>query len=261
MTAVFRLSGSLDAEDPRFDVLWQRGCLGLQQDGEEVVAYFQHRVDLPIAGRWDVLPEIDYLEAYRHSLSPVRLGRLVIAPTHRRVVVCAGQRPLWLDPGRAFGTGHHETTRMALRALESLDLVGSRVLDIGSGSGILTIAADLLGASCAHGIDIDPVAVSVAEENAVMNASRATFEVGSLPLIGRTPPFDVVVGNLYAELHCNLMAHYPGVLAPGGKLLLTGILGEHSSFVIDTLPHELELLNARVDSQWVLLEIRRAMGA
>ncbi len=149
---------------------------------------------------------------------------------------------------------------MALRALESLDLVGSRVLDIGSGSGILTIAADLLGASCAHGVDTDPVAVSVAEENAVMNASRATFEVGSLPLIGCTPPFDVVVGNLYAELHCNLMPHYPGVLAPGGKLLLAGILGEHSCLVVDILPQELELLNVRVDSQWVLLEIGERLG-
>ena len=71
----------------------------------------------------------------------------------------------------------------------------------------------------------------------------------------------MVVGNLYAELHCNLMPHYPGVLALGGKLLLTGILGERSSLVIDSLPHELELLNVGVDSQWVLLEIRRAMGA
>ena len=253
MTATFRFKGSLEVDDGRTDLLWQLGCLGLHQDHDEVVAYFPDELELPFEGQWRRLPEVDYLESYRRDLKPVRLERLVIAPSHRRVLVRAGQRPLWLDPGQAFGTGHHETTRLALRALEALDLRGRRVLDVGSGSGILAIAADLLGAAVAFGVDTDPVAVEVARDNAAANLSRASFAVGTLPLDPPRAPFDVIVANLYAELHTELVAAYAQQLAAGGSLLLTGILGDLEATVVGALGRNFGRLDSLREGEWTLV--------
>lgn len=136
----FRLSGS--AEDPVSEHLWAAGCTGILEDGPDLVAYFDAPVDLPLEGTWEVADTKDWVAEYHRTLTPLAVGRLVVAPTHRQVTLGAGQRALWLDPGMAFGSGHHETTYLALSALEKIDLRGKRVLDVGAGSGILAIAAD-----------------------------------------------------------------------------------------------------------------------
>src|SRR5690606_15393732 len=127
----------------------------------------------------EAVPERDYVAEYQEGLEPVRVGRLVVAPSHRKVEAADADVIIWLDPGSAFGTGHHETTRLALDALGRLDLLGRSVLDVGSGTGLLTIAADVLGAASAYGVDVDAATIPVARENARRNLSRAKFAVGS----------------------------------------------------------------------------------
>ncbi len=253
----FRFAGHLEADPPAAAELWALGCRGMQQEGEEIVAWFDAERPLPLAGRWEDADDTDWVAAYFAGLAPVRLGTLVVAPTHADVLLTAGQKPLWLDPGMAFGTGHHETTRMALSRLERTDLTGARVVDVGAGSGILAIAADLLGAASALGVDVDPATVPVAEENARLNRSRARFELGSVDPARPEQRCDVLVANLFAELHAELAGAYAEVLRPGGVAFLTGILDDRTDLVEAALPASLRSSATDADGPWRLLALQR----
>ena len=211
------LEGALVAE------WWQQGACGVMVDGDDLIAYFPERLSTLGAGTWEEVDTTDHVAAYFAGLHPVDAGAIVVAPTHRTATLRAGQQVLWLDPGMAFGTGHHETTALALAALGRLDLAGKRVLDVGAGSGVLAIAADKLGAAEVLGIDIDPDTVPVARANAERNRSRARFEAGAFGAVdvGRA---DVLVANLQAEIFSLCWDAVAAAAAPGATLLLTGIL-------------------------------------
>lgn len=253
----FRFTGDLEADPPGAAELWAAGCRGMRQEGEEIVAWFDEERSLPVGGRWEDADDTDWVASYFAGLEPVRLATLVVAPTHAEVALTAGQKPLWLDPGMAFGTGHHETTRMALARLERAELAGARVLDVGAGSGILAIAADLLGAASALGVDVDPATVPVARENARLNRSRARFELGSVDPARADRRCGVLVANLFAELHAELASAYAAVLEPGGVAFLTGILDDRADLVVAALPASLRLLATDADGPWRLLALQR----
>ncbi len=252
----YRLPG-LTGESPEVAQLWELGCLGVVEEPDALVAYFEAEIALPLAGEWEDLPERDYVAEYQAGLDAVRVGRLVVAPSHREVKATDGAVLVWLDPGSAFGTGHHETTRMALAALTRLDLVGRTVLDVGAGTGLLAIAADALGAGRTYGVDVDAATLPVARANAARNLSRARFALGSVDLPSLPGLFDVVVANLYAELHAQLMQQYLARLLPGGRLLLTGILTRLADVVLAALPPELALEASFEDGEWTLMELTR----
>lgn len=250
--------GSL--EHPDTARLWDYGATGILEDGASVVAYFDAPLELPLAGTWEAADTTDWVAEYHRTLTPVSLGRLIVAPTHHAVTLTAGQRALWLDPGMAFGSGHHETTYLALAALERTNLRGQRVLDVGAGSGILAIAADLLGAADAEGLDIDPETVPVAAANAALNLSRAHFSVATLG--PNTAPADILVANLFAELHAELAPAYLSALEPGGQLLATGILAERGALAYDALSQVFGVVETEQRGEWLLLAARKpAAGA
>ena len=155
----------------------------------------------------------------------------------------------------AFGTGHHETTRMALEALAAENPAGKRVLDVGTGSGILAIATAMLGAE-ALGVDIDEQAVNAARENARRNQVSPEFRVGSVEVA--TPPYDLILANLYAELHAELAPAYARLLAPGGRVWITGILAERESLADEAMRAAgFNPLGRRQEGEWVLLRYRK----
>lgn len=276
----FRAPG-ITGESPEAALLWDLGCLGLQEeegiDGVAVLAYFATEFDLPLPGEWVELPDVDHVGEYLASLESVRCGTLLVSPSHRQAVLERGEGVVWLDPGTAFGTGHHETTAMALEALGGIELTGKTVLDLGSGSGLLAIGADRLGAERVYGLDIDPEAVRVARENARLNRSRARFAIGTLggaPAglpgdewsgpdrpAGRVPGlpghFDVIAANLFAELHAALFGEYASRLLPGGALVLTGILATHRALVERAKPACFSLAHEEGRGDWLLLEYWR----
>ena len=282
MACAYRLAGAApESEGALGSALWDAGASALELDGADLVATFEQRTpEVPAGGVWEDVDERDHVAAYFEGLDAVEVGELVIAPTHREVRLRAGQKVLWLDPGMAFGTGHHETTRLALAALADpgLDLRGMHVLDVGSGSGVLAIAADLLGAADARGVDVDPITLPIANANATRNRSRARFAVADFgaggdgvagdvaaapdaPLPGDRASVDVLLANLFAELHVRFMPRYAAVLAPGGVAYLTGILDGRETLVADAVPPALRLRERRRDGEWWLLVLERSEAA
>lgn len=258
----YRVPG-LTGESPELVALWDLGCLGIQEeegiDEVAVLAYFDEPPEgpMPVQGEWTELPDVDYVARYQAGLQPVRVGPVVVAPSHARVELGSGETVIWLDPGAAFGTGHHETTSLALEALAARDLRGGAVLDLGAGSGLLAIAADRLGAERVYGLDLDGATVRVARENALRNRSRARFAAGTLgqgPVPGLPGHFDVIVANLYAELHAQLLPCYVERLVPGGTLLLTGILVAKRRLVEEAATAGVRLVGEARSGDWLLLE-------
>jgi ribosomal protein L11 methyltransferase len=210
------------------------------------------------------IEEQDWAEAWKEHYRPIPIGRrLLIQPAW--LSPPAGQRiPLVLDPGMAFGTGAHPSTQLVLAILEDVLRPGQTVLDLGCGSGILSVAAARLGAASTLALDIDPQAVHIARENIRRNGVAATVDVerGSLEALQhRTPPFqaDVILANILAPTLEQLITDGLGeVLAPAGRLVLSGIL-EHQteSLATHAARFGLDRVEVRAIADWRALVLTR----
>jgi ribosomal protein L11 methyltransferase len=215
--------------------------------------------------RTRIVEEADWADAWKAYFPVMRVGRrLVIRPTWRRHRPAPDDVVLALDPGMAFGTGLHPTTRLCLAGIEALAdrgvLAGARVLDVGCGSGILAIAALKLGAASALGLDTDPIAIEATTANARRNAlvRRVRVREGSLP--SDEGPFDVVLANLIAGLLVPLAAGLARETRPGGQLLASGIFVDREGDVRDAFEAAgLAVMGRTAEGDWVALEaVRRA---
>ncbi|AAR33779.1 50S ribosomal protein L11 methyltransferase [Geobacter sulfurreducens] len=197
----------------------------------------------------------DWATGWRQHFVPTRIGRhLVIKPTWEPFAPEPGDQVIELDPGMAFGTGTHPTTRLCLEALETLGRP-DRVLDVGTGSGILAIAAVRLGARQVIGTDIDPDAVIVAGENCALNGVEVELVTTPLALIpGR---FDVVLANILAEDLVRMAGDLAAKVAAGGHLILSGILTEREAFVVEGFGRSgLALVAVSREGEWSCLVYR-----
>jgi ribosomal protein L11 methyltransferase len=209
------------------------------------------------------VPEAEWAEAWKRHFPVLRLGRrLVIRPTWRRHRPAPDEVVVALDPGLAFGTGLHPTTRLCLIGLERLAdtgrLVSASVLDVGCGSGILGITAARFGASRVVGLDVDPIAIEATLANARRNRLRRRIEarLGSLPTPGG--PFDVVLANLIAGLLVNLAAELLAATRPGGRLLASGIYVDREPEVRRALAAAgFHLLDRDEEGDWVAVTAER----
>lgn len=196
----------------------------------------------------------EWEESWKEHFPVLRLGkRLVIAPPWSEVSPTPGQVVVFLDPGLAFGTGHHPTTRRCLLELEHRVKPGTRVLDVGCGSGILGIAAAKLGAAEVVGLDTDQAAVRATRANEQLNAVGRVVKAhrGTLPQ-SDLGVFDLVLGNLSAKALTNLAPHFRGVLATQGVLIGSGLLEERRDEVVAALVAAgLALLEESHDEEWV----------
>jgi len=181
------------------------------------------------------VPDEDWARRSQADLQPVTIGRLTISP---RVTASLAPGPavIVITPSMGFGTGHHATTRLCLAALQTLDLSQLSVLDVGTGSGILAIAADRLGAARALGIDHDPDAVQAARENLALNstARRVSFAVADLRTTS-LPRAGVVTANLTGALLIESAADLLGAVDAGGTLIVSGLLAGERDEVVRAL--------------------------
>lgn len=264
--------------------LWELGASGIEERdastmnapdaGESLtlVASFLDEADAhvaaeAIADRWSAhvcFVEGDgWREAYKTYFKATRIGsRLVVRPPWEAYAARDGDVVLTLDPGMAFGTGTHETTRLVLSALEEHVRVGIDVLDVGCGSGILAIAALLLGARSALAIDVDAEAVRVATENCAINgvAERCEVErasdVPGEPLAhGRRYP--LVLANIETRVLVPAASALIASLQPEGVLILSGILAPERDRVLAAYA-SLQVLAVRELGDWIAIVLRRA---
>jgi ribosomal protein L11 methyltransferase len=205
----------------------------------------------------------DWADAWKAFFPVMRIGRrLVIRPTWREHSPAVDDVVLALDPGMAFGTGLHPTTRLCLAALERVAddgrLDGERVLDVGCGSGILAIAALKLGGATALGVDTDPIAVEATAANAARNDldDRVVARHGSLP--SGESPFDVVLANLVAGVLIPLASALEVEVRPGGTLVASGIFIDREADVTAAFEAAgLAVATRSSEGDWVALELRR----
>jgi ribosomal protein L11 methyltransferase len=177
------------------------------------------------------LADADWRDSYKAHFHAWQFGRLHWVPVWEKTsfVLAAGDAVLWLDPGLAFGTGNHETTRLCVERLVALAAKPGgrgRVVDAGCGSGILALSAALLGFPLVTGFDNDPEAVRVSEENAVLNnlGGRVRFSTDDLTSGLAGVQADVLLANIQADVLMRFASGLVGAVAPGGALVLSGIL-------------------------------------
>lgn len=221
-----------------------------EQSPTEAVAYLAARLDQePIPYRVDTgaVKEEEWSTAWKDYYHPTPIGkRLVVCPTWEEYAPKEDELVMRLDPGMAFGTGTHHTTRLCAGMLEEVITPGCRVLDMGTGSGILSIAALLLGAGEAVGVDIDPVAARTAGENAALNGfgpERFTPVCGDLVhdrnLSERLGGgFDVIAANIVADVIIALAPAFPRHLKPGGTAVCSGVILPRRDEVIAALERQ-----------------------
>ncbi len=238
-------------EQPLWDQMLVTGLFEDDVDSENLTLLLQSS-GFQLVGV-ETLSDRPWERAWLDRFKPMSFGqRLWICPTgydldeNDRTVI-------HLDPGLAFGTGTHETTRLCLNFLDGLDVRGLSVIDYGCGSGILGIAAALLGAESVTGIDNDPQALTSTQDNANRNRVEvATF----LPGVSLEPA-DLILANILAQPLVELSAMLISLLKPGGNLVLSGIMSSQANWVIGAYEPSLRLVDHSEENGWVRLHWNR----
>lgn len=234
--------------------LWELGATGLEErdqttivrepdpSGTVVIAAFPDEASAryalrEIRGEYEAdiiyVPQQDWATEWRRGFGAQRIGeRLLLHPSWEPAPSKPGDVVLTIDPENAFGSGDHETTRLVLQVLDQRVTGGERVLDVGCGSGVLSIAALRLGAASARATDIEEDAVVVAKRNAELNGVSASMQVSTQPLAEIDGVYDIVLANIETRVLVNMPKDLQARLAPAGVLILSGILrGERDALL------------------------------
>lgn len=229
---------------------------------EEEMAAIEERIGFCRFGRtcFRTISEKDWENEWKQFFHTTRVSEhLVIKPTWEKYEALPEDKIIELDPGMAFGTGTHHTTGMCMRRLEKVIEPGMTVFDVGTGSGILAIAAAKLGADYIKAIDIDATAVRVALENVAMNNLSSVIEVEQGDLLSATEgKADVIIANIIADIIIMLLPDIPGKLHEGGVFLASGIISDRLDDVTAAAKKNGLYVEA-VDTQggWVVMQMRR----
>lgn len=204
----------------------------------------------------DDVSEEDWANAWKTYYKVVRLSRfLTIKPSWEDYTPSDDEKVIELDPGMAFGTGTHPTTRLSLEALEQVIRGGEYVIDVGTGSGVLSIAAKALGAGVVEAYDLDEKATRIAKENIALNSYAKDIIVGENDLLkGVTAQADIIVANILAEILTHLIEDAWCNLKPGGTLILAGIiLSKRDDLVTQIEKQGFDIVQENRMKDWVSL--------
>ena len=237
---------------------WIHVYISPAENPREALSYLEQRLnelEIPYDIRISDCQDTDWLNNWKKYFKPIPVGeKLLIRPIWEDPVSPGDRIVLDLEPGLAFGTGTHETTRLCMELMEQYLKPGQRFLDMGCGSGILSVAALLLGAKAAVGVDIDALAVKTARENAAINgvSDRFTGICGNLTEKIRDR-YDVIAANIVADIVIQLTKDAPGFLNPDGVYMVSGIIDQREEEVLAALAPSFRILARREERGWVAL--------
>jgi len=264
-------------EEPFVADLWLEDTLGVlsanEPDGRlRLEAWFDPGAPEWAPGDWpergvslaaeETIEEQDWFATWRSQARPFPVGRTFFLdprePEEELPDVPEGRHLLRLPARAAFGTGSHESTSLALELLEGMDLSGRRVLDVGTGTGVLAFATLLGGASLAVGYDVDPAAPFHARDNSRLNRLRPLLFAGRLAALREAPLFDLALVNVVPEQILPEMPGVTGRLRSGGEAVLSGILRERGRQVLDRMRSlGFAEVDRREDGDWVAFRVAR----
>ena len=232
---------------------------------EEYIAFVRERLaalsieaDIELKGH----NEQDWENSWKQYYAPIPLGRITIVPAWQKdeYKLSDGESPVYMDPGMAFGTGTHETTRLVIKLLEKYMHEGDDVLDVGTGSGILSICAAKLGAGKVFACDLDPVAVKVAREN-VLDSGMTNIECGVSDLLKSVKKTDggyrVVMANIVADIIMRLNPDIKGYMSGDGIYIISGIIMPRADEVKASLDaHGFEIIECITENDWCAMAVK-----
>ena len=205
--------------------------------------------------------EEDWANSWKDYYKPIKIGdKIVIVPAWEKYEASEGEIIVRMDPGMAFGTGTHETTRLVIKLLEKYIKQGMRVADVGCGSGILAICASKLGATECKAYDIDPVAVKVANENIKDSGqSNITCEVSDLLYqVDKSAPYNVICANIVADIIIRMIPDVGVLMDDKSVILASGIIVERSQDVIDAFDaHGFKIVERIDENGWCALAVSK----
>jgi ribosomal protein L11 methyltransferase len=242
--------GDVAATEDRFVELWT-------SLGTDVGAITSAAEAFPNRWRWrTVTVDPSVVESWRAHAVPSWIDQgLVIVPAWKDVDVGPGVLRVDIDPGAAFGLGDHPTTVLTLRLLRQLIWPGATVLDVGCGSGVLSVVAARLGAPYVAAIDISPAAIEATTDNAARNGVAGAVTVSTTPLSEITEEFDIVLANLLAPTVVELAAHLTRVTSAAGALIVSGVLEDRHDHVLAALA-PMRVVDTATREGWAALLLR-----
>jgi len=260
-------------------MLAQNGCLGVIEDKDSLIAYFPATNDVDnifselavqkallekvdreheLTFDYNLIPDQDWNESWKKGFTALDVGEhfTVLPPwEHKR----SGRINLIIDPGMAFGTGHHETTRSCLVLMERYDgkTEKGRFLDLGAGTGLLAIAASKLGYGQVVAVDTDPLAIEAARKNFELN-HVVNIELREGSIIEASGTFDCIVANIISSVLILLVHEISSRLKPSGIVIVSGILADQADEVIRAYEQTgLKFIESFPDDKWVSLVLRK----
>lgn len=224
----------------------------------EAIAFLKERYtseSIPHEFQLESCAEEDWLNNWKQYFNPIEIGeKLLIRPTWRSEYDPGDRAVLNLDPGIAFGTGGHETTRLVLKQIEKLACKGKTILDVGCGSGILSVAALLLGCDSAFGVDIDELAVKTAAENAALNNVSDNFTVVCGNLTDKVSgKYDIIAANIVADAIIMLTPSVKQFMKPDAVYIMSGIIDSRCAEVEKAVSHDFDITDKYEDNGWICL--------
>ena len=233
-----------------------------EDNPQEAIAFLKERYtseEIPHTIECESCVEEDWLNNWKKYFNPIPVGdKLLIRPTWRDEFDAGGRVVLNLDPGLAFGTGTHETTRLVLQVIEKYAGKGKTFLDIGCGSGILAVAGLLLGCDSAVGVDIDEMAVKTAGENAQLNGVSDRFEVLCGNLTDKiSGTYDIVAANIVADAIIMLSRDVGSFMKDDSVYIMSGIIDTRSEEVEAAVSENFEIIDKYEENGWVCLAAKK----
>lgn len=204
------------------------------------------------------LPDDDWVARSQAALTAVHAGRFIVAPPWDLPATTPdGVQMIVIEPSMGFGTGHHQTTRLCLAAMSALDLAGRTVLDLGTGSGVLAMAASLLGARDVRGVDIDADAIAAAVRSAALNELPAPVAFDTADVFVNPPtPAEVVLANLTGAMLIRSAREIAALTAPGGTLVISGFM-EYERPGVEAALDVFEVAARSQEDEWCAAVLRR----